>query len=892
MAESGKDANFYQQLNLVFKSLGERGKEAQIYKQYNEHVFSYVLKLLSGYLNKKTENSIMVRPCGSAAEDLKCLVPDDYGDVDVMIFPNADNCLIYDDLLEYSSENPLHVKIKGSDHRVLQSCLVEDTEYVSTSALKNFHPAIYGSGSPEIVDFIIHWLRALSREDLTVFQDCIFDWQNKGNSPAFTIDVSQSLETMFEQMQKVKDAQIWHNIKAADWEWLAIAICTLRGAEYTREHAAVLNDYLQYMGELMRASVTEDGSSSILQSAPVVLQKLVLSGALKNFQDRVQAIESRSQHEYGSRKSEVACHGQKGVTPENLIADESGSGRGPSNDAETCVTPQNYDEVQRPTQDLKYSCFDPMENSRQFSEETMATQESESEGEEYQTGDTKNRDDDKGLNESKTELKKATKKGKLASEDVPRNDNCKEKGKKEGVDRIATNKRLFEHMLGTGTEMKGHSEKEYKRKLGVDLVPALRSRGWPKVAREWIKRDRKWPSPEMVNRVIQEGYHLVVKPPKTNGNLHCDFRISFSHAEFLLSQEINDIQRECYRCLKKYHRAYLSKPAGVVTFHLKNLLLQTIEETGAELWTESNRVECMMRLLGNLLEALTKKDLRHFFVRAYNLFGVDYIEDPKILEVVAREVEKIIESPVEFTKNLIQNQDGTMQVEKEEWLSDSEPTVPVKPVLDHGCEGDETARFGSNTDAQSEEETLTSSGRQTETTQGNSPILNYGYLDLKDIYLQVCKEVIDMAQNNADCNLEALDPLEKSLVEDLREQTSIHGLRDEDFLNCLRKGWYMAYYKVCISTEPDTRRRMLYAIHGQLETWKYILKQEDCAPGNEEAIVNRMLNPGPADDPFDLNHVFPRGGAVQCMRRWINNLDLTLQPSQPQKANIDDIPLD
>ena len=70
---------------------------------------------------------------------------------------------------------------------------------------------------------------------------------------------------------------------------------------------------------------------------------------------------------------------------------------------------------------------------------------------------------------------------------------------------------------------------------------------------------------------------------------------------------------------------------------------------------------------------------------------------------------------------------------------------------------------------------------------------------------------------------------------------------------------------------------------------KYILKQEDYAPGNEEAIANRTLNPS-ADDPFDLNHVFPTGGAVQCIRRWINNL--TLQPSQPQKTDIDDIPLD
>ncbi|KAL9951342.1 hypothetical protein ACROYT_G043991 [Oculina patagonica] len=130
----------------------------------------------------------------------------------------------------------------------------------------------------------------------------------------------------------------------------------------------------------------------------------------------------------------------------------------------------------------------------------------------------------------------------------------------------------------------------HERIGGIDFVPAFRSRGWPKVAREWLKRERKWPSPEMVNKVIQEGYHLVVKPPKNSGNPDCDFRISFSHAEYLLSQKMNDIQRECYRCLKKYHRAYLStQPASLVSFHLKNLLLQTIEETGAEMWTESNQ---------------------------------------------------------------------------------------------------------------------------------------------------------------------------------------------------------------------------------------------------------------------------------------------------------------
>ncbi|XP_020605683.1 uncharacterized protein LOC110044471 [Orbicella faveolata] len=426
--------------------------------------------------------------------------------------------------------------------------------------------------------------------------------------------------------------------------------------------------------------------------------------------------------------------------------------------------------------------------------------------------------------------------------------------------------------------------KEYKRKEGVDLVPALRSQGWPKVAREWIKRDRKWPSPEIVDKVIQEGYHMVVKPPK-NGDSECYFRISFSHAEFLLSQEMNEVQRECYRCLKKIHRAHLSKRAGLVTFHsnaglvtfhLKNIFLQTIEETGAEMWTEGNRAECMMKLLDNLLEALTKKDLPHFFVSSYNLFGVDYIEDPKILESLAEKVKQIMESPLDFSKKLIQ-----------QYRDDA------KKVEEHECEETEKTGSGGHNENQSNEETSTAPLRQTGLTQGISAIPSFGYHELEDICLEVCKELIDKALNGADCDLETLDPVERSLVEDLRELASIHGLKAEEFLTVIKTCWGSTMcYQVWMSTEPDMRRRMLDAIQGHVEMIKWMLKQDDFAAGNEEAIADRMLDPT-VDDPFDLSHVIPAGGVAQLLGRSIESLGQSLsQPTQLHVMNMDDIPLD
>ena len=190
--------------------------------------------------------------------------------------------------------------------------------------------------------------------------------------------------------------------------------------------------------------------------------------------------------------------------------------------------------------------------------------------------------------------------------------------------------------------------------FGIYFVPPFRSLEWPKVAMEWIAKDRCWPSVETVNNVVREGFHLVAKSSRNGGHPDRDFRISFSLAEYILSQEMNDIHRECYLCLKKYHRAFLStEPKGLVTFHLKSLFLRTIEETSVEMWTEQNRASCILKLLGNLLDALRKKYLPHYFVTSYNLFCYDYIESNCILETLTEKVDQIIENPIQFAEKLV-----------------------------------------------------------------------------------------------------------------------------------------------------------------------------------------------------------------------------------------------
>ncbi|KAJ7352771.1 hypothetical protein OS493_034122 [Desmophyllum pertusum] len=816
--------------------------------------------------------------------------------------------MVYEELLEYSAENLLHVRIKGSDHPVLQSCLVDDTDYVATSALKNFHPAIFGSLSPYFVDLVTRTFQLMSREDISTMLQCTTHLKNSATSPAITLDFAQSFGSISEQLEWQKEPQNFPIMDpSAGWEWIAHYACTARGVEYTKQHAELADEILQFANEV-QMSLQEKGQLGTPQTFPVMLQELLWSDKALKLQARLRDIESGTQNDTGTTsrmESGVNHNYQQFVTPENH-SDESERGRNeggtsPSNDGPN-DTETNCGDGRRTSGDLE-STVSPSTMPKNNCYQTQQT--SSTPGAYDMSEDKSNAEHKEDENESQKERQSFAQKEKLISTDQPRNPCDNEDDEKSELERSRRVRNCWlDHLSGIETvEAKRTPSQETKFKYteaaqrherigGIDFVPAFRSRGWPKVARDWIKRERKWPSPEMVDKIIQEGYHLVAKPPKKSGNPDCDFRISFSHAEYLLSQEMNDIQRECYRCLKKFHRAHLSKPEGLVTFHLKNMFLQTIEETGAELWTESNRAMCMMKLLGNLLEALTRKDLRHYFVRTYNLFEVDYIEDPEILEALAGKVQQIIEHPPKFSKKLIKNQEDTKQAKREERVSKQQSVPSSEPNLSasgHRHGGREEIPSKGNDGIHCKEEKAAVSMPQTDTARMSSPIKSYRYHDLKEIFLDISNELIDMAFNDSDLRVEILDSLERSLVNDLRELVSNHAISVERLPKLFDICWDMAYNKVWLSTEPDMRRRMLVGIQGQVEMWKYMVKQEDFGAGNEDAILNRMFDPS-ADNPFDLNHIMPADAVAQLWHRFYSSLE---PPSAcPQEANLDDIPLD
>ena len=777
---------------------------------------------------KHMENDILFRPYGSVAEDLKCIEPDDMGDVDIVIYPDSNNLMIHEELIEYLPKNPIHVRIKGAGHPVLKSCLVEDTEYVATSVLKTFHPAIYGRSVLTVVDMIIFataWpLIMMTRPELSSLLQSTCQLKNKEASPALTFSFSRPLN---------RQPNNSFHVYRGGLKWMAHGLCKLTGTE---EHAKVINDITQLTNELYMY-LDSKRLITISEILPGFLE-LYQSYRAKTHQARFRSISKSQPHDYKTqRNKDVKGEQQSREKNANLF------------------------------QRIFLSCDGKkaQSNTGEFNSD-MRNRSTGNPDALDDRSETKNSGD---LVESRI-LSQKEQLFVMQKEESPSYDSQRKKARGKPILNPFFDPGIArEHSIKEAADVTDFEKSSDRSEGGVDIVPAFKAPGWPIVAQEWIRRERKWPSQEVIDQILQEGFHLVVKAPKNGGNLECDFRISFANAEFLLSRELNEVQRECYRCLKQFHRAYLStKPKSLVSFHLKNLFLQTVEETGAEMWTQSNRVECMMKLFRNLLEALRKRDLRHFFVRSYNLFSVDYIEDLNILEPLVEICEKINENPMQFVRKLTQRQNSE-QTKKEQNCMPALTTKGQSDVHQEvSCKGTEKeCKEGIN--------------------QESSSIISFRYHDLKDIFLSTSKEMTDLAFKDPRCSFQSLHSLEKSIIEDLREIEKYHIIQVADFPKMFDMCWNTAYVKILHSPEPNIRICILDGIKSVLEWYKYVLKQEDFTTGNKEAIIQQILNPS-FEDSFHLliqilliREIF-RGGKVR----------LRLRPAQAPKVIQEDIPLD
>ena len=189
-----------------------------------------------------------------------------------------------------------------------------------------------------------------------------------------------------------------------------------------------------------------------------------------------------------------------------------------------------------------------------------------------------------------------------------------------------------------------------KNFISVDNVPCFYCPFWPNIAAEWYERDRLWPSKKEIQKIVNNGCHVVAKSNTINSDEY-SWRWSFSLAERKLAQLRNPAQKYCYFLFKSFFYKcikFYMDDRMLPSYVAKTCMLFVCESHNEEWWDDlgdsSKIATCLSELLEFLKIALKKRHLSNYFIRNMNLF-LDYPE--KLLERAFVVTESMIKFPHE-----------------------------------------------------------------------------------------------------------------------------------------------------------------------------------------------------------------------------------------------------
>ncbi len=180
----------------------------------------------------------------------------------------------------------------------------------------------------------------------------------------------------------------------------------------------------------------------------------------------------------------------------------------------------------------------------------------------------------------------------------------------------------------------------------MDHVPSIHLQFWPYQAIAWINRSRHWPPKSTIQSIVDKGCHLVPRS-SPGGDVHSEWRLSFSMPEKALARLRNQEQQRAYYFFKMLFYRYLKsvetsqtdkKP--LFSYIMKTTMLWACEEYSPEdpVWT-SLEVGVDI-LLFKLVEGLKSGHVPHYFIPEINLLeriGKDVREmSVKIIEVLQK----------------------------------------------------------------------------------------------------------------------------------------------------------------------------------------------------------------------------------------------------------------
>ena len=188
-----------------------------------------------------------------------------------------------------------------------------------------------------------------------------------------------------------------------------------------------------------------------------------------------------------------------------------------------------------------------------------------------------------------------------------------------------------------------------KRFFLVDLTYCLQCKEWPHLS-DWPSRqDRLWPNKSDVDRIVNQGCHLVPKS-QPNDKKFFTWRFSFSKAEVELSKLVNSTARKCFISLKIIGKDYLlPRCKRLKSYHLKTIFLNMLENTPPAYWCDEKIEECFHLLLDHVIQAVETRICPHYWLYGINLFDTLTENDVNTLLSV---LIKVKESPSNYIESL------------------------------------------------------------------------------------------------------------------------------------------------------------------------------------------------------------------------------------------------
>ncbi|KAH3733776.1 hypothetical protein DPMN_040210 [Dreissena polymorpha] len=184
----------------------------------------------------------------------------------------------------------------------------------------------------------------------------------------------------------------------------------------------------------------------------------------------------------------------------------------------------------------------------------------------------------------------------------------------------------------------------------IDRVIALRC-SCPSILQRWADRRRKWPSPNIVQKVLSLGAFVTPVGFKGSDYKDIEWRICFNTGEAELVNNLNDTQAKVYVILKMILRDIIKPNKKEITsYMLKNIILWQAENTPQTQFHSRSLLYWLHDGLKKLRTAIEEKRLCYYMIPERNLMEACGMHDYQQHKWVADITDMLEEGPNVFLR--------------------------------------------------------------------------------------------------------------------------------------------------------------------------------------------------------------------------------------------------